>query len=61
MFYFQCYPLSSVRPVTCTVVVLMNVTNLTTWDEVEALKQSLRQVLTHHGIEQSVIEIQQGK
>ena len=36
-------------------------TNLTTWDEVEALKQSLRQVLTHHGIEQSVIEIQQGK
>jgi cobalt-zinc-cadmium efflux system protein len=36
-------------------------TNLATWDEVETLKESLRQVLTLHGIEQSVIEVQQYK
>ena len=33
-------------------------TTLSTWDEIEALKSSLRTLLTHHGIEQSVIEVQ---
>ena len=33
-------------------------TTLTTWAEAEALKSSLRTLLTHHGIEQSVIEVQ---
>ena len=33
-------------------------TPLTTWDEVEALKTSLRTLLTHHGIDQCVIEVQ---
>ena len=33
-------------------------TTLTTWTEVEALKSSLRTLLTHHSIEQSVIEVQ---
>ena len=32
-------------------------TTLTTWDEVEALKSSLRTLLSHHGIEQRVIEV----
>ena len=32
-------------------------TTLTTWDEVEALKSSLRTLLARHGIEQSVIEV----
>ena len=36
-------------------------TTLTTWDEVEALKSSLRTLLSHHGIELSVIEVQQCK
>ena len=33
-------------------------TPLTTWDEVETLKTSLRTLLTHHGISQCVIEVQ---
>ena len=36
-------------------------TTLITWDEVEALKSSLRTLLSHHGIELSVIEVQQCK
>ena len=32
-------------------------TTLTTWDEVEALKSSLRTLLSHHGIEHRVIEV----
>ena len=32
-------------------------TTLSTWDEVEALKSSLRTLLARHGIEQSVIEV----
>ena len=36
-------------------------THLATWDEVETLKESFRQVLTRHGIEQSIIEVQQCK
>ena len=33
-------------------------TTLTTWNEVEALKSSLRALLAHHNIEQCVIEVQ---
>ena len=36
-------------------------TTLITWDEVEALKSSLRTLLAHHGIAQSVIEVKQCK
>ena len=36
-------------------------TTLTTWDEVETLKSSLRTLLDHHGIAQSVIEVKQCK
>lgn len=36
-------------------------TTLTTWDEVETLKSSLRTLLAHHGIAQSVIEVKQCK
>lgn len=36
-------------------------TTLTTWNEVETLKSSLRTLLAHHGIEQSVIEVKQCK
>ncbi len=32
-------------------------TTLTTWDEVEMLKESLRQLLAQHGVEQCVIEV----
>ena len=32
-------------------------TPLTAWDEVEALKESLRQLLAHRGVEQCVIEV----
>ena len=36
-------------------------TTLSTWDEVETLKESLRALFAHYGINQSVIEMQQCK
>lgn len=36
-------------------------TSLTAWDDVEVLKESLRQLLAQHGVEQCVIEVKTGR